>query len=163
MKIDLILLFFGLSIVNVFLQTAKTLIMIKTDNQHIIGLVQAIVYGFYTIILVYTNCDLSLLWKILICALANFIGSELSYIAINPILKKLHKDKLWKIEMAIFKENFNIVENKLKEKEIPYNYIAVGKYIMFNCYCDTQENSKAVKKLAVKVGAKFSAYESKAM
>lgn len=163
MRFDLIVLFFGLSVVNVFLQTAKTLIMIKTDNKHIIGLVQAIVYGFYTIILVYTNCELSLIWKIAICALANFIGSELTYIAINPILKKMHKDKLWKVEMAVPLDKFTFMVKELKKSEIPYNYIEVGKYMMFNCYCDTQENSKAVKKLAVEVGAKFSAYESKTM
>ena len=167
MNFELIILFFILSVINVFLQTAKTLIMIKTDNKHIIGLVQAIVYGFYTVILVYTNCELSLLWKILICALANFIGSELTYIAVNPILKKIQKDKLWKIEATISNQGIEpeyddcIIE--LKNSDIPFNYIDIKKYIIINCFCSTQKESQIVKKILKKYDAKFSAYESKTM
>lgn len=166
MNIELVILFFALSVINVFLQTAKTLVMIRTDNKHIASITQGIVYAFYTIVIVYTNCDLSLFTKCLICGFSNIIGSELCYSIINPLMDKFKKDKLWKIEATI--NNYNIEPEyddciiELKNSKIPFNYINIEKYIIINCFCSTQKESQIIKEILKKYNAKYFVTEQNA-
>ena len=44
---------------------------------------------------------------------------------------------------------------------IPFNYVNIEKYILFNLYCATQEESKKVKKLLDAYDAKYFVTESK--
>ena len=161
MDTKLLILFFVLSIVNVFLQTTKTLVMIRTDNQHVVALTQAIVYAFYTIVIVYSNSDLPLLYKCIACGLANLIGSELCYFVINPIMEKFKKDKLWKIEMTIPAEYCNAVHFDLKE--IPHSYLEISnKHTLFIFYCSTQKQSQKVKDITKQYDAKYFVTEQNA-
>lgn len=161
MNIQLLILFFILSIVNVFLQTTKTLVMIRTDNKHIASLTQAIVYAFYTVVIVYSNCELSLFYKCLICGLANLLGSELCYSVINPIMEKFKKDKLWKIEMTIPAKFCEAVHSDLKE--IPHSYLEISnKHTLFIFYCATQKQSQKVKDITKQYQAKYFVTEQNA-
>lgn len=161
MDIKLLVLFFVLSIVNVFLQTTKTLVMIRTDNKHIVALTQAIVYAFYTVVIVYSNSDLPLIHKCVVCGLANLIGSELCYMVINPLMEKFKKDKLWKIEMTIPTEYCKAVHHDLKE--IPHSYLEISnKHTLFIFYCSTQKQSQKVKDITKQYDAKYFVTEQNA-
>jgi hypothetical protein len=46
---------------------------------------------------------------------------------------------------------------------VPCNYIEVGKWVMFNCYCETQTQTKAMIEIAKEFNGKISAYESKTL
>ena len=63
------------------------------------SVVNALAYGLYTVVIVYTNCDLALWLKCLIVALSNLIGVYV----VKLFEEKLRKDKLWKIDMTILK------------------------------------------------------------
>ena len=70
---ELLILFIVMNIVNVVLQTVKSIATIKCGKL-MAGLINAVAYGLYTYIVVLTMCDLPLLAKCLIVALANFVG-----------------------------------------------------------------------------------------
>lgn len=164
MDMKLLTLFFALSIINVFLQTAKTLVMVRTDNPHIVAITQAIVYAFYTIILVYSNCELSLFMKCAVCGVANLIGSELSYLVVNPVMRKFRKDKLWKIEAAVHKDpGWEKVIWELKEQRISCNYIEIENDIIINCFCPTQSESHNARIILKKANAKYFVTEQNAV
>lgn len=156
MNISLFITFFALSIVNVFLQTAKTLVMIKTDNKHIASVTQAIVFAFYTIVIVYTNCELSLALKCLVCGLANLIGSELSYTVINPIMARFKKDKLWRVEATIRNTLAEEAENLFHKNNLSYTFIPTsGERVVVFLYCKSQKESLWAKKSLDSLSAKY--------
>ena len=153
MDMNLLILFIVLNVVNVIIQTIKSLCTIKCGKV-VAALVNALAYGLYTIVLVYTVCDLPLYVKVAVVALANFIG----VFTVKYIEEKMRKDRLWKIE-ATFK-NRHILDD-LKEIEVPHNYIDANKYYIVNFYCSTQKDSALVKEFIVNNGGKYFATETK--
>ena len=160
---QLLTLFIVLNIVNVILQTARSITTIKCGKT-IAALVNALAYGLYTIVIVYTNCDLNLWAKVAVVAGANLIGVYV----IKSIEEKLKKDRLWKIEVSLKKNSKDTANfsDKLFEGAISYNFINVKDYTIFNCYCKSQKESQIVKE-AIKFvnenggNAKYFATESK--
>ena len=153
---ELLLIFIVLNIVNVILQTVKSLATVKCGKVAA-GIVNAVAYGLYTIVLVYTMCDLPLMWKASIVALCNFIGVYV----VKLIEEKARKDKLWKVEMTLPPEHAEKVHAMLQLVGIPHNYIDIEKYVLFNCYCATQAESARVKIIANDFEAKYFVSESK--
>ena len=153
MDMNLLILFIVLNVVNVIIQTIKSLCTIKC-GKGVAALVNALAYGLYTIVLVYTVCDLPLYVKVAVVALANFIG----VFTVKYIEEKMRKDRLWKIE-ATFK-NRHILDD-LKEIEVPHNYIDANKYYIVNFYRSTQQDSALVKEFIVNNGGKYFATETK--
>lgn len=156
---NLLILFIVLSIINVIVQTFKSLFTIH-GNKFTASAINAIAYGFYTIMIVYTVCDLPLWQKALITALANLIGVYLVKLA----EEKLRKDKLWKIEATVLPEDVNSIANECIENDIDYNYNTVeGKhnYYSFSFYCPEQKDSAKVAKILKKYNCKWFVSESK--
>lgn len=154
---ELLILFVVCNIANVIIQTVKSLVTVK-GSPIAAAVVNAVAYGFYTYIIIITNCELPILQKCIIVATCNLIGVFI----VKYIEKKSQKDKLWKVEMTIPEEKSNFVHEYLTTKNIPHNYIEnIGKYTIFNCYCSTQEQSIKVKNILEKVGGKYFASESK--
>lgn len=153
--LKLITIFAIATIINVILSTMRSLFTIKAGKLSA-SIMNAICYGFYTWVVVLTVSDISLWIKILITALANFVGVFI----VKYIEEKSQKDKLWKIEMAIPKEEQNLVWQTLKVKEIPCNYNPAGSWVIFNCYCNTQKDTEICIHIAKSLGGKISAYES---
>lgn len=154
---ELLILFVVCNIANVIIQTIKSLVTVK-GSPIAAAVVNAVAYGFYTYIIIITNCELPVLQKCIIVATCNLIGVFI----VKYIEEKSQKDKLWKVEMTIPEEKSNFVHEYLTTKNIPHNYIEnVGKYTIFNCYCSTQEQSIKVKNILEKVGGKYFASESK--
>ena len=70
---ELLILFIVLNAINVVIQTIKSLCTINCGKT-VAALVNALAYGFYTVVVVYMVCDLPLLWKVLIVGACNFVG-----------------------------------------------------------------------------------------
>jgi hypothetical protein len=94
--------------------------------------------------------------NMVITAVANFVCVWV----IKLIEEKSRKDKMWKVEMAIPKEGKDLVSAMLDRKGIPHNYVEVGSWVMFNCYCDRQEDTQICVDTAKRLKGKISAYES---
>ena len=162
MDMKLLWLFIILNIVNVVLQTVKSIATIKCGKA-VAALINAIAYGLYTVVVVYTVCDLDLWVKVAVVALANFIGVYV----VKYFEEKARKDKLWKVEATIYNYNHDpewddcIID--LKESGVPFNYIDIQKYILINCYCATQTESAKVKAILNKHNAKYFVSESKTL
>ena len=155
-----IIIFTICSLINVMLNTVKTIVMYK-KNILSSALVNAVTYGFYTVIVVLmAGGEMPLGWKILLTALTNFIGVALSMM----IMKKLEKDKLWKVEATVIYIRKDDVCEMLNKAKVPYNYIdGVGKYTLFNIFCSTQKQSAAVKEILKAYEAKYFVSESKTL
>lgn len=157
MDIKLLITFIILNITNVIIQTIKSLVTVKCGKT-MAALVNAVAYGLYTIVIVMTNCVLELWLKCIIVALTNFIGVY----TVKFIEEKIRKDKIWKIETTIPKENTNSLHIQLKQKNIPHNYIEnIGKYNIFNIFCDTQKESIIARQILQNHNAKYFVTETK--
>ena len=162
MEMKLLILFIVMNILNVIIQTVKSIATIKCGKTAA-ALINALAYGLYTYIIVLTNCDLPLLAKCLIVASANFVGVWV----VKYFEEKARKDKLWKVEATVRNEIYftNYIKNKCKEHFVPYSIIDVENvdYVVFNFYCATQEKSKIVKEICDTCLAKYFVSESKTL
>jgi hypothetical protein len=162
MNWELLWLFIVLNVLNVVIQTVKSIATIKCGKWSA-ALINAVAYGLYTVVVVYTVCDLNLWLKVAVVAIANLIG----VFVVKLCEEKARKDKLWKVEATLRSQNIEpqyddcIIE--LKENNIPFNYIDVNKYIIINCYCATQKESAQVKTILDKYHAKYFVSESKTL
>ena len=154
----IIIIFTVATIVNVVLSTMRSLMTINSGKWGA-ALMNAICYGFYTWVVVLTVSDFDLWLKIVITAVANFIGVWI----VKFIEQKARKDKMWKVEMAIPAQYLSIIIKVLDMRQVPYHYQIVGKWIIFNCYCDTQKQTAICVDICKKMQGKISAYESKAV
>ena len=157
MEMKLLVLFIVMNVLNVIIQTVKSICTIKCGKV-VAAIVNACAYGLYTYIVVLTMCDLPLLAKCLIVAGANFIGVYV----VKLIEEKARKDKLWKVEATVPAKYQGAVHFDLKD--IPHNYIeGVGNYTLFNFYCATQAESAKVRDIINQYEAKYFVSESKTL
>lgn len=156
---NLILTFVVFNILNVIIQTVKSIVTIKC-NKWIASVVNAVAYGLYTYIVVLTVCELPLWVKILTVAGANLVGVFI----VKYIEEKKRKDMLWKIEATVEKTNAKSMALMLSKAGIPYNYIDnVGRYTIFNIFCATQGQSSIVKKIIKIFKVKYFVSETKTL
>lgn len=159
MDYELLIVFIVLNIVNVIIQTVKSIATIKC-GKGMASVVNAIAYGLYTVVVVYTVCDLPLWLKVVVVGLCNLVG----VFCVKWGEEKARKDKLWKVEATINEPYKESLIDALEKANLPFNYIeGVGKYVLFNIYCPTQEESKAVKGLLDFHKAKYFVSESKTL
>lgn len=155
----LLIIFIVLNVVNVIIQTVKSIATIKCGKT-MASIVNAVAYGLYTVVVVYTMCDLPLWSKALIVGLANLVGVYV----VKLIEEKSRKDKLWKIECTIPSEQVMYLCCDLREK-VPFNCYEVNEsdYVVFNIYCSTQKQSAYVKECLQNRDAKYFVSESKVL
>ena len=158
MNKELFWTFVILNAINVIIQTIKSLCTIKCGKT-VAALINALAYGFYTVVVVYMVCELPLMWKVIVVGLCNFIGVYL----VKWAEEKLRKDKLWKVEATIHPDHFEEVRNLLNDGDIPFNFIDLSKYIVFNAFCETQKQSAVVKEIFDAYGGKYFVSESKTL
>ena len=154
-----LVLFIIMNVLNVIIQTVKSIATIKCGKLPA-AIINAVAYGLYTYIIILTNCELPLWAKMLIVASANFFGVYV----VKSIEEKARKDKLWKIETSIERKYADVVKIELKRANLSYNYFAkVGKYTVFNIFCETQAESIKAKEILNKYHAKYFVSESKTL
>ena len=152
---QLLTIFIVLSILNVILNTIKSIVTVSGGKQSA-AIINAITFFVYTYVIIYTNCELPMFLKAVITAVTNYIGVYI----VKLIEEKSRKDKLWKVEATIPKEYTNVVDFDLKD--IPHSYIEnIGKYTIFNFYCATQKDSAKVKDIINQYDAKYFVTETK--
>ena len=155
MNTELLITFIILNIVNVIIQTVKSIATIKCGKGWAAA-INAIAYGFYTIVVVYTVCDLPLWLKVVVVAICNLVGVFI----VKLIEEKSRKDKLWKIEATFDKEYLEEIHRLVG---ISHSYIDIGNHVIFNFYSENQRQSELVADIVRKYHGKYFASESKTL
>lgn len=159
MDYQLLIIFIVLNIVNVVIQTVKSIATIKCGKTAA-ALVNAVAYGLYTVVVVYTVCDLPLWLKVVVVGLCNLVG----VFCVKWGEERSRKDKLWKVEATVSTmEEAQEIIAFLKSRDIPCNYIDINRYVLINCYCATQKQSAGVKYILDSYNAKYFVSESKTL
>lgn len=154
---NVLILFSLLTVVNVIFSTIKSIVTIKSGKT-VASLISAGYYGYYNVVLIYTVADFPLWQKVVVTFLANLIGVWL----VKWGEEKVKKDKLWKVEATVLKVvDWEELVKKLKDYHVPCNYVDIDKYVLINCYCANQNQSKAVKDLLNAYHAKYFVSETK--
>ena len=157
MSMNLLILFIALNVINVILQTIKSIATLKC-KPFMAAVINAIAYGLYTVVLVYTVCDLPLWVKVAVTALANLVGVYV--VKVGEV--KSEKDKLWKVEATVPTCHLDAIDFDLRT--VPHSYIQLSdKHTLFNFYCATQAESKKVKDIINRYDAKYFVAESKVL
>ena len=152
----LLLTFVIFNVLNVIVQTIRSIATVKCGKT-IASLVNAIAYGLYTYIVILTMCDLPLLTKALVVAVCNLVGVYV----VKLIEEKMRKDKLWLVKITIPHNNATLAKELLKTTEIPFTYYDVGKYVVFDTYCETQKQTASVEGICKDLDGKAFATENK--
>jgi uncharacterized protein YebE (UPF0316 family) len=153
----LFVIFVLLNILNVIIQTVKSICTIKCGKVTA-AVSNAVAYGLYTVVIVYMVCDLPLYVKVIVVGLCNLIGVYV----VKAIEEHKRKDQIWKVEATINKgDNWKDLDNELSEKNISHNYIDVKKWIVFNCYCNNKKESEIVRTILKNYNARYFVSETK--
>ena len=163
MNWGLLALFAVLTVLNVILQTTYTIVVVKC-NRLVAGLVAALAFGVYTVVIVYTVCELPLFAKVAVVAIANFFG----VFVVKTMEHRSNKDKLWKVEATVNAKKANALGEHLQSNGIQFCVMpiisandATKDYVVFNIYCPTKTDSIIVKEELSQIKAKFFVNESK--
>lgn len=159
MNTTLLVTFIILNIVNVIMQTVKSIATVKC-KKGMASIINAVTFAFYTIVTVYMLCELPLVIKAVVVGLCNLVGVYV----VKFFEEKARKDKLWKVEVTA-KKGFSadLLREELEKSSIPYNCIDIDKYILFNIYCETQKESTVVKQFIDKLEVKYFVAESQTL
>lgn len=152
----LLVIFIALNIVNVILQTIKSLATVKCGKA-IAAIVNAIAYSLYTVVIIYTVCDLSTFTKALVVGLCNLVGVYV----VKAIEEKSRKDKLWLVKVTIPKSCSFGAREEFRENEISFSEISINGFYVYDCYCNTQNETTKVLEIAKKYRGKTFATENK--
>ena len=159
MNYEFLIIFVVLSIINVVFSTIRSIVTVKGGKMSA-SLLSGGYFAFYNIMLIYTVADFPMWQKCLITFVCNVVGVWI----VKWGEEKARKDKLWKVEATINEPYKESLIEALKKADLPFNYIeGIGKYTLFNIYCETQKDSKAVKGLLDFHKAKYFVTESKSL
>lgn len=159
MNYEFLIVFVVLSIINVVFSTVRSIVTVKGGKMSA-SLLSGGYFAFYNIMLIYTVADFPMWQKCLITFVCNVVGVWI----VKWGEEKARKDKLWKVEATVYEAYAESLCDALKKADVPFNYIkGVGKYVLFNIYCETQNESKAVKGLLDFHKAKYFVTESKSL
>ena len=160
MNYDFLLVFIGLSIVNVIFSTIRSLV-VNNGGKFSASLLSGGYFAFYNIMMVYTVADFPMWQKCVITFVCNVVGVFL----VKWAEEKARKDKLWKIE-ATFKHDDNLIA-ELKEwgkvNDIGFKYNDIVKYYEIDFYSHTQAESAIIKNFIQKHNGKYFVAESKSL
>ena len=148
-----IIFYLGVQLVNVILNTFKTIITAR-GSMIPAAAINALTFGFYTIVVALT-ANISNLWiNVAITIFANFVGVCFSIWLLN----KLKRDKLWEIVATVNNVNDNNykVANSLYDEIIPYIMVKDStNHTIFHIYSANQKQSEIIKKILQKYNAKY--------
>ena len=155
---NFLITFIVLSIVNVVFSTVRSITTIKSGKT-VASLISGGYFAFYNIMLIYTVAEFPMWQKCVITFVCNVIGVWI----VKAVEERMAKEKLWKIEMTIEPEYKAKLIQALTAFEIPFNYIDVEKWLIFNIYSETRDESAFVKQIADECNAKYFVSETKAL
>ncbi len=79
---------------------------------------------------------------------------------VKLIEEKMRKDKLWKVEMALPKQNPYDINRLLKQCGIPNYWTECENWLIFHCYCMKSSQTAVCQSVVKEKHGKISAYES---
>ena len=158
MNYEFLLVFIGLSIVNVVFSTIRSIVTIN-GSKAVASLISGGYFAFYNIMMIYTVADFPMWQKCVITFVCNVVGVYL----VKWGEEKSRKDKLWKVEATIDKADFETNKELLDLFKVPHNYIDIEKYVILNFYCADKKQSEIVKGLLDEMNAKYFVAESKSL
>ena len=142
-----------LNFINVLINTARSLTTVK-GGKWIASLMNALCYGYYTVIIVITaTYDIPLPLKIVAVAIVNFIG----VFCIKLGEEKIQKEKLW-IYNAIGVDNVagTVLGIALKEENIKFTITEVAKHFNnIEIFSETMEQSETITKFLDNLELKY--------
>jgi hypothetical protein len=158
MNYEFLIVFIGLSIVNVVFSTIRSIVTIN-GSKAVASFISGGYFAFYNIMMIYTVADFPMWQKCVITFICNVVGVYL----VKWGEEKSRKDKLWKVEATIDKANFETNKELLDLFKVPHNYIDIEKYVILNFYCADKKQSEIVKGLLDEMNAKYFVAESKSL
>lgn len=159
MNYEFLMVFVGLSIVNVVFSTIRSIVTIN-GGKFVASLISGGYFAFYNIMMIYTVADFPMWQKCIITFVCNVVGVYL----VKWGEEKARKDKLWKIEATVLGELTSHLRQDLNNAGLSNKYIPnIGRYTEFNIYCDTQKESAKAKEILAKYNAKYFVSESKTL
>ena len=160
MDMALLALFVVLTIINVILNTARTIITVK-GGLFWSSFISAIAFGFYVLVIVYTVCELPLWIKATVTALANFVGTYF----VKWLEMKVRRDKLWMVDVVLTGSQIYAAKSYLDPWKIQYIEIPISNSdsSQFHIYSKTQDESRHIRDLLKTYNAKYVVVESKSL
>ena len=160
MDMGLLTLFVVLTIINVILNTARTIITVK-GGMFWSSFISALAFGFYVAVIVWTMCDLPLWVKVAVTALANFIGTYF----VKYIEMKMRKDRLWLVDVVLTGPQIYAAKSYLDGWKIQYIEIPISHSdsSQFHIYSKTKEESSNIRTMLREYDAKYIVVESKSL
>ena len=154
-------IFIILTMANVILSTAKSLITINGDKWSA-AFANAVTYGVYTYLIFFTALDGVELWqKALITFICNFVGVLL----VKVVEEKLRKDRLWIFQATAKTDRTEIqtIYSVLKEMGIKlvYNEVVKDELYSIQIFSNTQKESTMIKSVLENYNVKYCAVETK--
>lgn len=142
---EMILLFTVLTIVNVIIQTVKSLCTVRCSTL-VSASVNAIAYGLYTFVIFFTTAGGMSLWlKAVITAVANFFGV---YIANYLFSKLFAKEVRWKVEISVPKTEAEQFRRDLSANGLEYyNCGSFENWVALAVFCPDKKASECLKEL----------------
>ena len=160
LNVGLLVLFIVLTVINVILNTARTIVTVK-GGLFWSSFIAALAFGFYTIVIIYTVCELPMWMKVAVTATANFVGTYF----VKYIELKFRKDRLWMVDVVIFKKNLEYATQFLNDNGIQFSEMPISnsESHVFHIYSNTKDESTCIRKLLKKFNAKYVVVESKSL
>lgn len=159
MNFNFLLLYCSLCLVNVILQTIKSLCTIKCKTI-VSASVNALAYGLYVYVIFYTNADGLPLWgKAIITAAANFTGVYLANFAFNKLFT--HEVE-WVVNISVHLADVEHFIETLDKYNLNYHFYgnnSDGEYVMITVFCPTSNESNILRQI-LPPNAKYQINES---
>lgn len=158
---NFLIFFTVLTLVNVIIQTVKSLATIK-GGKWTAASVNAITYALYTYVIFFTAVDGIALWqKAVITGVCNFVG----VLAVKWIEEKTQKDKLWIFQVTAKTDSEDIqkIGRLLRDCEIKfvYNEIIKDELYTMQIFSYTQKESEMLQSILNNYNVKYCAVETK--
>lgn len=150
------LVFLGSSILNVILNTIKSIITVKGSTRAA-AIMNAITFGFYTVIVKQIS-DFDLIVTVPITMIANLLGVYLA----KWVLDLFKKDKLWRISCTVpFKSHIDSasITSKLEDYGIKYTKFNYDEGNIIDIFSKSQGESELIKEIITKNDIKYTIYE----
>lgn len=148
---DGVIFFIIFSLVNVVLQTFKTILTARA-GKHSAAIINAVTFGFYTVV-VKQLAIFPLEISVPVTVITNLIGVYFSI----WLLGKLRKDDLWKVSVTASNTIADSIMKKLDAASIDAiaSPLASGKSMVVDIFSPNQDTSIKIKEILSKYAVKF--------
>ena len=137
----LFLVFVLLSIINVVLNTIKSIVTVK-GSWIAAALINGLTFYVYTYVIIFTNCDLNMHLKAIVTGLINILGVAI----VKYIEMKAQKDKLWRITVSL-KSKKALEECKANLEKYNIGFTPIEKTNSIDIYSYNQKESAIIKNI----------------